>query len=291
MSILLADDASAEEVRRQGWLARRREIVTSTDVPVLFGQGYSGTSPALLFAQKRGQAPEFEPGLRMKIGRLMEPVIRAVYEEVTGHQITKADPYSLHVSDKYPWLGASLDGFDPEIGVHVEMKNHASYMTDESDIPGGWYLQIQTQLLVLERSKARLAVLVAGSDLKIFDIEANPEIQAEIVKRSREFIERVREGRVPPPVSPEDSDAYKYIYQPNGETVVLEDLDIQGDGAVRDTLKQQVKQLEEQIAMIEGRVKYALGDNEVGVLPDGGSWSWKPDKNGRRSLRYKGPRG
>ena len=291
MSILLADDASAEEVRRQGWLARRRGVVTSTDVPVLFGQGYAGSSPALLHAQKRGLAPEFEPSLRMKIGRLMEGVIREVYFEVTGHRVTKADPYSLHVSERYPWLAASLDGFDPEDGLHVEMKNHAGYMTDEADIPGGWYLQIQTQLLVLDRPKARLAVLVAGSDLKLFDIEANREIQAEIVKRSKAFLDQLQAGIVPPPVCPEDSDAYKYIYQPNGQTTILEDLDVQGEGQVRETLKQQVKQLEEQIAMIEGRIKHALGDNEVGVLPDGGSWTWKPDKNGRRSLRYKGPRG
>ena len=68
------------------------------------------------------------------------------------------------------------------------------------------------------------------------------------------------------------------------------DSECEAEGPLRDELKKMAS-IEDQIAMIEGRVKWQLGEAEVqGVLPDGGYWSWKADKNGRRRLYYRGPK-
>lgn len=289
MSLLLAEDISAEESRRQVWLARRREVVTSTDVPVLFAQGYAGSSPVLTMAQKLGTAPEFEPSLRMKIGRLMESVTRQVYTLKTDRGVVPAEPYQLHVNPLYPWLGASLDAVDTEDDL-LELKNHGDWMKDESDIPGGWYLQCQTQLIVTGRKRIRLVVLIQGSDMKIFDLEPNAEIRDEILKRSKQFHEDMLAGRVPAPTVPEDNDNYKYIWTPVAGSTIELDSELASLGAMRKAIKDEQKELEERLDRLEARVKYALGENEVGILPDGGYWSWKPNVKGVRSLLYRGPK-
>lgn len=289
MSILLSADATSEEVRREGWLARRRGKVTSTDVPVLFGEGYAGTSRVKLLAQKRGLAPDTTADLRMMIGRWQQATNAQAYEYVTRRKLVMADEYHLHVSEQYPWLATSLDASDSE-GALVEMKNHGGWLKDEFDLPGYWYLQTQTQLLVTGRNAIRLSILCAGSDLKIFDVAPNPEVQEEIVKRSREFYDMMMDPTaVPPPETPEDNEAYKYLWTPvpKSSIVLSDDEDWDGLGTERAAFKGQIKELEDKISMIEGRVKFELGEKEVGVTPDGGLWSWAANKNGTRVLRYK----
>jgi predicted phage-related endonuclease len=226
----------------------------------------------------------------MKIGRLMEPVTRQVYTEITRRGVVPAEPYQLHTSEKYPWLGASLDAVDTE-GDLLELKNHGDWMKDESDIPGGWYLQCQTQLLITGRARIRLVVLIKGCDMKIFDLEPNAEIQAEILARSKAFWDDMKAGRVPAPTVPEDNDNYKYIWAPvTGSTIELDGFEFNAAGQMREALKKQIKALEEDLDMVEAKVKHALGENEVGVLEDGGYWSWKPDSRGYRKLLYRGPK-
>jgi predicted phage-related endonuclease len=287
MSILLSGSETAEEAKRQVWLEQRAKVVTSTDIPVLFGQGYEGSSPANLYAKKKGLAPDWQPSLRMTIGRLIEPVIHQVYTLKTGRKVVAADSYKLHVSAEYPFLGCSLDAQDDE-GVILETKNHGDYMRDETDIPAGWYLQMQTQMIVMKVDLIRLVVLTRGSDLAVFEIAANLEVQAEIVARAKAFYDLLQASTPPAPTVPEDNDAYKYIFQARvGESVDLgegfEDL-----GAEREAVTRQIKELEEVRDLLEARVKYAMGEATVAVLPDTGEiWTWNPDKNGRRRLIFK----
>jgi predicted phage-related endonuclease len=56
-------------------------------------------------------------------------------------------------------------------------------------------------------------------------------------------------------------------------------------------VKDQQKILEEQRNTYESQVKVALGDHSIGALQHGGQFSWKADKNGKRTLRMKGPKG
>jgi len=42
-----------------------------------------------------------------------------------------------------------------------------------------------------------------------------------------------------------------------------------------ETMKAQVRDLKNRIALAENTVKAALGDSEIGVMPDGRRFSWK----------------
>lgn len=284
MSLLLSTTPEAEEAQKQAWLERRRKYVTSTDVPVLFGQGYSGSSPTKTFHEKRTGISTFEPSERMNIGRLMEPITIACYEEQTGRKVVRADSWSLHVSEKYPWLAASLDAIDSE-GCIVEVKNHNDYISSIADVPTGWLLQTQTQMLVMGHQQARLAIMCRGSEVKVFDLESHP-VQAKILEKSKAFYDLLESGTCPEPEFPGDNDGLGFVFdEPTEETLTLgEDvLELCLDRAAKLEAK---KQLIDEIDLTEAGIKYVMGNATVGLLPDESKVTWKPNKNGVRSIRY-----
>jgi len=283
MSLLLATTPEADEARRQVWLDRRRNVITSTDVPVLFDQGYYGSSPTKLFYEKTTGNSLFEPSERTETGKLMEPVIRARYEAMTGRKIVPADPYTLHVSEKYPWLGTSLDGLDSD-GAIVELKNHSDYVSDVSDVPTGWLLQTQTQMLVMGVNLVRLAILCRGCETKIFDLEPHP-VAEKILAKSKAFWDLVQAKVIPRPEFADDNDGIGLLFHDGGETLAL------GDDVLELCLQRAAgldrkKELIAGIDLVEANLKYDLGNTQVGVFSDGSKVTWKADRNGKRSLRY-----
>lgn len=285
---LLLKGPEATELFKAAWLEKRRQYVTSTDVPILFGQGYVESSPTKLWREKRTGDDFFVPTERTEIGKLMEPVIIARYEAQTGRKVVKADPYTLHVSEKYPWLAASLDAFDSE-GVGLELKNHGDFISGVEDIPTGWMLQTQTQMLVMDRKVWRLAIMCRGSEVKIFDLEAHP-VQAKIIEKSKRFFELVQKGEVPEPEFPGDNDGLGFAFYEPTDTVLEADSE-KADELLERCLERasyldQKRELVDALDLTEASIKYALGNATVAVLPDESKVTWKPDKNGRRSLRY-----
>lgn len=287
MSLLLAASPEAEEARKKVWLELRRHKVTSTDVPVLFGEGYYGSSPTKLMAVKLGRVPDlYEPNEKMQYGRLMEPVTIAMYEAQTGRKVVRADSYTLQVSEKYPWLAASLDAFDSE-GVMCELKNHDGYMSSADDIPTGWQIQIQTQLIVMNHKKARLVVTCRGCELKVFDIEPHPGAQAAIIKESQAFYELMQKGECPEPRFPADNDGLKAFFCTSkpGEVISLGD-DFHEKVLQRAALLQDKTQIVDSLDLVEADLKFAMGEAEVALFPDDSRLTWKPNVKGVRSLRY-----
>ena len=160
-----------------------------------FGQGYLRSSPVLT-------GPEAGHGSRVRgvdaneIGRLMEKVTREVYELATDRRVVPAEPYELHAfapdhpgsvprSTPSTLFSGRPAGAEPR-RLH-ERERH----------PRPLVPQCQTQLLVTKRERIRLVILLRGCDLKIFDLTPNTEVQAEIVKRSRDFMDALEAKRTP----------------------------------------------------------------------------------------------
>lgn len=285
MSLLFNDDPKSDEARRAAWLELRRKKVTSTDVPILFGQGYYGSSPTKLWALKQGRAPEDEPTERMILGKLMEQVIAEAYRLKTGRKVVRAASYLLQVSEKYPWLAASLDSSD-ESGAIVEMKNHGDYAKDILDLPTGWLFQCQTQLIVTGAPAIRLAVLCRGSQLEVFDIEPNVEVQQAIIDKSHIFYEHMMGTAPPPPEFAEDNAGLSLCFDPNPELVIQGSDELYARAQERAALLKQKQEVVDSLDIVEGAIKFELKETVVALFDDGSKLTWRPDKNGRRSLRY-----
>jgi predicted phage-related endonuclease len=285
--------SEVEEAKRQEWLAKRRKVVTSTDVAVLFDEGYSGTSPSLLYAQKLGLAPDLVPTEKMDWGLLLEDDIAEMYRRKTGIPVRLTDPYDLTYCVGNERFATTLDGYDAE-GTLLEFKNTEEWVKDdeESSLWMGWRMQTQWQMMCAGVSKMKLVACVRGCRLAIVNTELSTDFIIAARQKATEFLNYIDTATPPPVSTPADNDAMKYLWTAEaGKSVIIEDVDIETVLDERDEIGVQMKELMQRKQLLEATAKDYLRDAEVGVLPDGGKVTWKPDKNGRRSLRRYKPRG
>lgn len=185
------------------WFAWRRGGITSTDATVLAGMG-AAIDPkhpitALdLVAEKLGIGAR-EETFAMRRGRVMESPARSCLEERTGLVLRPA----CVQHDSLPWLRASLDGLTFLEDVLAEIKcpkilDHECALAGM--VPHHYRPQVQYQLLVTGLSSGLYASYSTARcfggperpSLAVVEIEADAELQAQLLDVAGRFAERVR---------------------------------------------------------------------------------------------------
>lgn len=274
---------STDERRKKAWLEERKTRVTSTEIPVLFGCGYEGTSPHLLMAEKLGMTEPIVENERMRLGKAMEPVILGEYTHKTKRRAKLAPDWTLYHGPGV--VSASIDAEDLDTGFDIEIKNTTMRIYEPQHIPKGWLLQTQTQMLCRGKTKEYLAVCVQGAEVRIFELEADPEVQEEILVAAWKFWEAVERNEPPPVTSPDDWPGVRALFPtPLVESVVLGIEEDEMAGEVR-AWREQERQAKKGKEYAQARLAARIGNAEIGYLPNGDRVTWKADKNGKRSLR------
>ena len=99
------------------WLLWRQTGLGSSDAAAILGLS-KWTTAEELWAQKVGQAENKRNNSAMQRGVRLEPKAREIYEKIMGW---KVEPICC-VHDQYGWLKASLDGWNSELRLVVEIK-------------------------------------------------------------------------------------------------------------------------------------------------------------------------
>jgi putative phage-type endonuclease len=174
----------------------------------LTGLGGSDVAPALglsdwrtpydVYLEKTGEGQPVKENEPMIWGTLLQPVIAAEYVRRTGRELVPADDMLRH--DKYTWMIAHLDGrvIDGRIlEIKTARTNQGWGEPGSDEIPMPYLVQVHHYLIVSGAEVADLAVLIGGSDFRIYEVRADPVIAAELVGREAEFWQSI-EQRVPP---------------------------------------------------------------------------------------------
>lgn len=124
------------------WLDFRKDKIGASDMPCLFGVGFS--TPFKIWQVKLGMV-EIQKTAPMIRGLEMEPTIRQAYEIEVGFSV---EP-DVIVHPEIPYLMASLDGHNREKGKAAEFKlagrvDHE--IARKGNIPDKYYPQLQQQL-------------------------------------------------------------------------------------------------------------------------------------------------
>jgi putative phage-type endonuclease len=171
-------------------------------------------TPYELWREKTGEGEDAprtvtEP---MLWGTLMEPVILGEYVRRTGHAVEKPTEMLRH--DKYTWMIAHLDGWVMDgriIKRGVEFKTSRDGRgwgepgTDE--IPMHTGVQVHHYLIVTRAPVWDVAVLIGGSDFRIYTVLADPVVAGELIGRQAAFWQRVERREPPDPVNLHDASA------------------------------------------------------------------------------------
>jgi putative phage-type endonuclease len=205
-------EVQKDETKKAAWLEKRKHYITGTDAAKLLGLSPFG-SIFDVWLDKTGQAHEVAQSAAMRAGTAFESAILKMYAEDTDAKLEHVDGYTLVTCDKYPRLGASLDGWNHSLACPVDAKNIR--WKDEkwgdawtSDFPDYYKTQLQVQMMVTGAKFAHLAVMFSGQDFNIYTMEYDEELAQKIVDASEAFWPYVENSEMPEASGSESTSAY-----------------------------------------------------------------------------------
>jgi putative phage-type endonuclease len=262
------------------WLEARRQGIGASEAPAVLGVS-PYKSPLELYAEKLGLV---EPSVvdleRVEWGRLLEPLLVEKYRRVTGRRAEKEPAYTLRRSRAYPWMVASLDAVihEADVTAPLEVKTTGLWKSDEwaEEPPLHVQVQVQHQLAVTGWPWASVCVLIAGQRFVWCDVPRDERFIAVLIETERAFLERLA-AKEPPPVDASQAcrELLRRLYprETPGLVVNLPDEAVEWDEQIQ-RAKQEVKRWEAIRDENESRMKAAIGEAAVGVLPTRVTYSW-----------------
>lgn len=197
------------------WLAMRREDVTSTESPALFGLTPYMTRYELWHAKRSGSARPFEATERMRWGNRLEAAIAAGVAQERDWQIKPLKDYIRSPSAR---AGSSFDFEITNLAepTLLEIKNVDSLAYSRGwlehddgtvEAPTHIELQVQHQLMVSGYKQAYIAALVGGNRLVVIRRDRDDAVISAMAAKIAEFWASIASDTPPLPVMPADADA------------------------------------------------------------------------------------
>lgn len=194
---------------RGEWLAQRKTGIGGSDAAAVLGLSKWATPLQVYLDKISNETNDFDSP-SMKWGRILEPVIRQEYADHTGQEILKPQ-YELIRHQQCPFILASLDGFTADNRV-VEIKT-SKYDRDWGEegtdqVPQEYLIQVQHYMAVTGFQIADIAVLIGGSDFRIYTVGADPELHLMMFEAYGAFWRRVTMQLPPEPTCESDMALY-----------------------------------------------------------------------------------
>ena len=214
-------------------------------------------------------------------GRTLEPIVRDEYARRVGVPVQGSVPFAR--STAYPFMGGHFDGIREDDGRIVEIKTARSpdeWGADGSaDVPVDYLCQVMHYMIVAEVKLADIAVLIGGSDFRVYTVPFDDELAGMIVEAERELWDRIERRDPPEPTTAADVAAMYRIAkaQPIEATEAIRDL-WQALCAARAQMK-----ADETVAEgIETEIKRYLGACDTLTMNGSTLATWKQRKASER---------
>lgn len=162
-----------------------------------------------LYKRKVGELPDpdFSDDERVRFGNLLEPVIRQEVGRRLKTQILIPEHTLFHPDA--PLLGHP-DGWFPAWNEGLEIKTCDKYEADEfgeeesDQVPIRHLVQCSGYMALTGAKKWRLAVLIGGNDLRLYEIPRDEQLEAAILAGVRVFWKHVQTLQPPDPGTPDE---------------------------------------------------------------------------------------
>ncbi|MGN0163420.1 MAG: YqaJ viral recombinase family protein [Candidatus Ornithomonoglobus sp.] len=257
---------STLNMSREDWLGERKKGIGGSDAAAILGMNRY-RSAFDVYADKLDIAPKTPDNEAMKQGRDLEEYVARRFSEETGKKVRREN--AILYNPFYPFARANIDravvgekaGLECKTTSVLNLKRYKN-----GDFPEEYYVQCMHYLMVTGFERWYLAVLVFGTDFKVFTIERDEgEIKA-LAEAERSFWENNVQKNNPP--SPAGTDAteetIKHLY-PNGTD---NRVDLSGFDAeikrLADVRKFKAQYEKEQKAL-EQKIKLYMGDCSYGT--------------------------
>lgn len=275
------------------WHAARSQTIGASEMAAACGLSPYQT-PLELYLRKRGEIPPIEDNDAMRLGRLLEPVVKAEFIRSSG--ITLADTHPpMFRHPEHERLSATPDGIIDALTL-FEAKTASWRMKgewgDEStdDVPTQYLVQTQAQMSVMGANLVHLAVLFDGAVLKTFKVLRNDDLILLLTSAALELLERIKNGDPPEPNWEHKStpDLIRVMHSTVNDVRVMLSNEAVSARIEYERLGKIAKEAEEAQKKLRAIYENEIGDNFAGVLPDGRMIRRKWIEPGHRSFDVEG---
>ena len=269
------------EANKDAWLEKRKHYVTGTDAGKLIGVSPYGGKFAV-WLDKTGRAAPVVETPAMKAGKKFESAILQTYAEEMNCKLEHVDGYNLITCDKYPRLGASLDGWNHDLQIPVDAKNikwknekWGDAWTDQ--FPEYYKAQLQVQMMVTGATFAHLAVMFSGQDFFIYSMEYDEDMAQKILDASDEFWPFVERDKMPEADGSDEATEYIKSEFARGDAAAVKDPTEEILEALKGLQKAKLdeKDAQNRKTEFENRIKLYMGD----ATAIKGVCTWKNNKD------------
>lgn len=254
------------EAEKAAWLEKRKHYITGTDAGKLIGVSPWGGKFAV-WLDKTGRAAPVVETPAMKAGKKFESAILQMYAEEMNCKLEHVDGYQLITCDKYPRLGASLDGWNHDLQIPVDAKNikwknekWGDAWTDQ--FPEYYKAQLQVQMMVTGATFAHLAVMFSGQDFFIYSMEYDEDMAQKILDASDEFWSFVERDKMPEADGSDEATEYIKSEFARGDAAAVKEPTEEILEALKGLQKAKLdeKDAQNRKTEFENRIKLFMGD-------------------------------
>lgn len=184
-----------EGLSKEEWLKWRKHGIGGSDVSCLLGIN-KWKSEIQLWQDKTNQTNEVSEETEIQMwGHIMEPILRNHFSEVTGKTVIELKAMLQH--PEHPFMLADVDGITTDDAGNpaiLEIKTASAYKASDWDdgVPAYYQTQIQHYLCVTGIRKAYCVVLIGGNSFKIYEVDADDEIQSMLIAVEKNFWNKVQ---------------------------------------------------------------------------------------------------
>ena len=268
------------------WVEDRKTYLGATDIAAIMGLHPYKTSLGV-YQDKKGLSPELEMNLPMVVGINLEERVAKMYSQATGRRIRK----SLTYRDKeYLFLACNPDYIVLHDSRLLECKTSGYWggqiFGEQADsIPDQYLVQCMWQLAITGRQVCDLAVMIDNQDYRIYTIERDEYLIAELRKKAIEWWNTYILADCPPPLSGDKPDVQwvKDQYPSSVESVIHAPPIIDDYAIQLSEIKEAYNALGSEKSRLENEIKNYM--KEAAVLETTiGQITWKSSKSGSRTF-------
>lgn len=282
------------EAKRQAWLKARKGSTGGSDAACVCG--YDPYKPVLeLYYEATGEVDpkDLSGNEAVQWGHRLEGAIADAWAEEAGAEIHDLGEFTIQRRADHPQMHTTLDRLIMPWRAHampgvLQVKNVGTYMAKqwEDGTPLAYQIQLQHEMFVCDVRWGVGVALIGGQRL-VWSVVSRSDgfCGGVLVPAVRDFWRRV-EAKEPPPVDANCKAILDRRYTKVDEIETPLDWSA-AEASERILLNEAVKSAAEtKIDTDKNRIRQMMGGAERGILPgDNGSWSWKRNSKGSRTLK------
>ena len=248
---------------REEWLRYRKQGIGGSDAGAICGFNPYRTAMQVYCDKVSDEIEEID-NEAMRQGREMEEYVAKRFVEETGKKVRRAN--AMFYDEKNPFMFADVDRMVIGENAGLECKTVSPYMAEhwkDDQIPLSYQMQCYHYMSVCNADRWYVAALIFGREFKVYKLERDDEIIANLIELEKDFWENhVLKGVMPDPDGSKlaDSVIAEYFKETTGAVIQLQGFDDKLKR--REELVVLLEKMEAEKRQIEQELKIYMGDAE-----------------------------